>query len=186
MTPIEPMQRNGLQLEIVEGISSAVRAHPQAGSVTIRTRHRWDDGLAVDGQAREIESAGEVTARGFTFRTDWPHEVGGQDSGPTPGEVVLGALGGCVGMTYIMHAATQGIDVDELDITIEAGWDVRGLFELDGVPAGLSNVAVAISVRANASDEVLDRIGELTTRTSAVFNTVAHPVPMELSVRRIR
>lgn len=185
MTSIEPMQRNGLHLEILEGIGSAVRAQPQAGSVTIRTRHRWDDGLAVDGQAHEIENAGEVTTRAFAFRTDWPHEVGGRDSGPTPGEVLLGALGGCVGMTYIMHAATQGIDVDALDITIEAGWDVRGLFELDGVRAGLSNVAVAVSVRANATREVLDRIGELTARTSAVFNSLAHPIPMELSVLRI-
>ena len=185
MTAIEALQRNGLQLEILEGIGSAVRAQPQAGSVTIRTRHRWDDGLAVDGQAHEIESAGEVTTRAFTFRTDWPSDVGGRDSGPAPGEVLLGALGGCVGMTYIMHAAMQGIDVDELDITIEAGWDVRGLFELDGVPAGLSNVAVAVKVRADATRQDLERIGALTARTSAVFNSLAHPMPIELSVRRI-
>ena len=185
MTASDPMQRNGLQLEILEGIGSAVRAEPQAGSVTIRTRHRWDDGLAVDGRAHEIESSGAVTTRAFAFRTDWPHEVGGRDSGPAPGEVLLGALGGCVGMTYIMHAATQGIDVDELNITIEAFWDVRGLFELDGVSAGLSNVAVAISVRANATRKVLDRIGELTARTSAVFNSMAHPIPMDLTLRRI-
>lgn len=184
MTATEPRQRNGLDLEIMEGIGSAVRARPQAGSVTIRTRHRWDDGLAVDGQAHEIESAGEVTSRAFTFRTDWPHDVGGRDSGAAPGEALLGALGGCVGMTYIMHAAMQGIDVDELDISIEAGWDVRGLFDLDGVPAGLSNVVVEISVRADATREDLERIGALTARTSAVFNSLAHPIPIELSVRR--
>ncbi len=88
-------------------------------------------------------------------------------------------------MTFIMHAATQGIDVDELDITIEAGWDIGGLFELDGVPAGLSNVAVAVRVRADATREDLERIGALTARTSAVFNSLAHPMPIELSVRRI-
>ena len=185
MTEIVPLQRNGLQLEILQGIGSAVRAEPQAGSVTIRTRHRWDDGLAVDGQTLEIESAGEVTTRAFTFRTDWPPDVGGRDSGPAPGEILLGALGGCVGMTYIMHAATEGIDVGELDITIEAGWDVRGLFELDGVPAGLSSVAVTVSVRADATPEELEHIGALTARTSAVFNSLAHPIPIELSVRRI-
>jgi uncharacterized OsmC-like protein len=185
MTAIEPPKRNGLQLEILEGIGSAVRAEPGAGSVTIRTRHRWDDGLAVNGQAHEIEHAGDIAPRAFTFRTDWPLDVGGRDSGPAPGEVLLGALGGCVGMTYVMHAAMQGIDVDELDITIEAGWDVRGLLELDGVPAGLSNVAIAVSVRADATREDLERIGALTTRTSAVFNSMAHPVPIELSLRRI-
>jgi hypothetical protein len=39
--------------------------------VTIRTRHRRDDGFAVDGYADESEEAGEVTARTFTFRTDF-------------------------------------------------------------------------------------------------------------------
>jgi uncharacterized OsmC-like protein len=186
MTVIKPVQRNGLRLEILEGIASAVGAEPQAGSVTIRTRHRWDDGLAVDGEAHDIESAGEVTARTFTFRTDWPSDVGGRDTGPAPGEVLLGALGGCIGMTYVLHAAMQGVEIAELDIAIEAGWDVRGLFELDGAaPAGLSNVAVVISVRADATREDLERIGALTARTSAVFNSLAHPTPIELSVRRI-
>lgn len=103
MTAIECVQRNGLELEILEGIGSAVRAQPQAGSVTIHSRHRWDDGLAVDGRAHEIENAGEVTTRAFTFRTDWPSDVGGRD---------------------------------------------------------------------------LERIGALAARTSAVFNSLAHPIPI--------
>ena len=184
MTATRRQQRNGLRLEILDGIGSALRAQPQAGRVAIRTRHRWDDGLAMDGRALELKSAGEVTPRAFTFRTDWPSDVGGRDSGPTPGELLLGAVGGCVGMTYVMHAATQGIEIDALDVTIDAGWDVRGLFGLDGAAAGLSNVQVVVTVRADATPEDLERIGTLTARTSALFSSLAHPVPIELSVQR--
>ena len=75
--------------------------------------------------------------------------------------------------------------LEELEVTIEASWDAQGLFELASVGAGLSNVAVVVGVRSNASDGDLDRIGEITTRTSAICNSLAHPVPIELSVRRI-
>jgi hypothetical protein len=95
------MQRNGVDLDLLQDATDMFREQREAGTVTIRTLHRWDDGFGVDGYAKEVEQGGEVTARTFTFRTDWPPEIGGRDSGPSPGEALLGALGGCVAMTYI-------------------------------------------------------------------------------------
>jgi hypothetical protein len=76
------MRRNGIDLELLQGASEMIREQPAARTVTIRTHHRWDDGFAVDGYAKEVEEAGEVTARTFTFRTDWPpeHRWSGQRS----------------------------------------------------------------------------------------------------------
>ena len=116
---------NGLDVALLQEAVDELREHPESATVTIRTRHRWDDGFAVDGYADEIEEAGEVSARAFTFRTDWPREVGGRDTGPSPGEAILGALGGCVAMTYITKAATRGVDIDELEVAIEASVDLR-------------------------------------------------------------
>jgi OsmC-like protein len=130
--------RNGLDMALLQAAVGEIRQHPESAAVTIPTRHRWDDGFAVDGYADEFEQAGEVTARTFTFRTDWPPEVGGRDSGPSPGEAILGALGGCVAMTYITKAATRGVSIEELEVTIEATVDLRGFFELAAVGAGLA------------------------------------------------
>lgn len=99
------MLRNGLDLALLQGVAKELRSHPKSATVIIRTRHQWDGGFAVDGRTREIEADGEVSSRAFTFRTDWPPDVGGQDSSPSPGEALLGALGGCVAMTYITKAS---------------------------------------------------------------------------------
>jgi hypothetical protein len=122
------MQTNGLHLELLQGAMDVIREQPEAGIVTIRTLHCWDDGFGVDGYAKEVEEGGEVTARRFTFRADWPPEVGGRDRGPAPGEVLLGALGGCVTMTYITKAALRGVTIDKLEVMIEARVDLQGTF----------------------------------------------------------
>jgi uncharacterized OsmC-like protein len=174
--------RNGLDLDLLQGVAEEFREHPEAATVIIRTGHRWDHGFAVDGHAKEIEEAGEVTSRAFTFRTDWPLDVGGQDSGPSPGEALLGALGGCVAMTYITKAASRGIDIHELEVSIEATVDLRGVFELDAVRAGLAGATVTVKVRSDADDSTLDEIGRTVTRASAVFDSLANPVPLRLAV----
>ncbi len=143
-----------------------------------------DFGLQVEHVGRH-QFAGDVTLRAFTFRTDWPPEVGGQDSGPSPGEALVGALGGCVAMTYIAKAALRGIEVDELEVSIEATVDLRGAFELDAVRAGLTGATVTVKVRSDADDAVLDELGRTVTRASGVFDSLANPVPLQLAVERL-
>ncbi|HUH08475.1 MAG TPA: OsmC family protein [Egibacteraceae bacterium] len=179
------MQRNGIDVDLLRGTSDEFRDDPDTAAITIRTTHRWGGGFAVDGSTDEIEAGGERTRREFTFRTDWPPEIGGRDSGPSPGEAILGALGGCVAMTYIMNATLRGIEVSELEITITGQVDLSGAFQLDDVRAGLSRVTVKVGVRSDAADDVLDDLGKTTERTSAVYETLANPVPMRLEVTRI-
>jgi uncharacterized OsmC-like protein len=179
------MKRNGLDLDLLQGAIDMIREQPEAGTITIRTLHRWDDGFGVDGYAKEIEEDGEVAARRFTFRTDWPPEIGGRDSGPTPGEALLGALGGCVAMTYITKAASRGVTINELEVTIEGRVNLQGTFELDSVRAGLSDLTIAVGVRSETDDAVLDEIAQTTRRTSGVYDSLASPVPMQLSVVRL-
>lgn len=179
------MQRNGIELDMLQGAVDAFRDDPEAARITIRTRHRWDDAFAVDAREGSIEDAGEITERAYTIRTDWPREVGGRDSGPSPGELVLAALGGCVAMSYVGKAAMRGVDVEELEVTIEAQVDLQGVFELDSVRPGLSRVAVTVGVRSGVDDAALAALGETTAHTSAVFDTLANPVPMELLVQRL-
>jgi uncharacterized OsmC-like protein len=178
--------RNGIDLDQLKGIADAIRGEPEAATVIIRTRHRWDEGFAVDGRAEELDNAGEVMPRTFTFRTDWPPEAGGRDSGPTPGELLLAALGACLASTYATQAAMRGVDIDELEVILEGRVDLRGQFELAPVRPGLAGVKAIVAVRSEADDATLEALGHAVGRTSPGYDTMASPVPIELSVDRLR
>jgi uncharacterized OsmC-like protein len=180
-------QDNGIDLDYFNGAIEAIRQEPQAGIVTSRVRHRWDDGFAVEGYAEALEQGGEVSPRSHTFRTDWPLPFG-KDSGPTPGvESILGAVGACVATTYVLKAAMRGVAIDELEVITEGQLDLQGLLELDEmVCPRLSSVDVKVRVHSNASDEVLEELGLVSSRTSPTYDALANPVAVQLSVERLR
>lgn len=179
------MDRNGIDLDVLNETVEGIRQHPEAGTVTVRTRARWDDGFAVDGRSEAVEQAGEVETRTHTFRTDWP-EPWGRDSGPTPGaESLMATLGACVATTYIAKATLQGVAIDKLEVTVEGRVDLRGLFELGSACSRFSEITVTVGVRSEADDAVLDGLGQTTGRTSPVYDSLANPVPLHLRVQRL-
>jgi putative redox protein len=55
--------------------------------------------------------------------TDVPAELGGEDSGPEPHDLLAAALGACTALTVTMYARRKGWPLDDIDVRIEHGKD---------------------------------------------------------------
>lgn len=64
------------------------------------------DGYAVD-----------ITAGQHTWRADEPEDVGGGDTGPTPYDLLLGALAACTCMTVSMYCERKGWSLDRVAVS---------------------------------------------------------------------
>ena len=176
------MKSNGIDLELWESVKGDVQEDPEEARVIVRTAHCWIGGFGIEGYTKEIESGGQITPRGFVFRTDWPQEVGGADRGPSPGEAILGALAGCVGLSYVANAVNRGVEIEQLEIVIEASADLGSLFEAGNARPGFSSVKILMKVRSDADEVTLGDLGRAAARTSAVFDSLVNPVEVTLDV----
>ena len=60
-----------------------------------------------------------VRMRGFTIHMDEPRDAGGDDSAPTPTEMLAGSLGSCMAITAKMYAERKGWPLEGVDVAIE-------------------------------------------------------------------
>jgi putative redox protein len=115
----------------------------------------------------------EVEAGRHRLAADEPTEAGGEDSGPSPYDLLLASLGSCTAMTLRLYAARQG-------------------WLLDGVTVVLSHDRVYAEDCADCetTDGRLDRIsreitldGDLTAEQRARLMSIAERCPIHRTLK---
>ena len=105
----------------------------------------------------------------------------GNNEGANPVEFLLHALAGCVTTTLVLHAAARGIQIQELSTTLEGDLDLHGLLGLDdSVSPGYEQIRIKMNVKADCSDEELDKLLAFSREHSPVCQSVCRPVPVSI------
>ena len=85
----------------------------QAPPADAPSESRW-----VQAQIGQSSYRTTLTARTHTVRADEPVASGGTDTGATPYEYLLAALGGCMAMTLRMYADRKGWPLEGVEVRL--------------------------------------------------------------------
>ena len=72
----------------------------------------------LQGFAHEIDIEG-----GHTIVVDEPVEVGGTDTGPSPGRLLAASLASCTAVTMEMYAQRKGWELGAVEVEVDATYD---------------------------------------------------------------
>jgi putative redox protein len=101
-----------------------------------------------------------VRVRDFDVVSDEPPDDGGQDSGPTPTELLLASLASCFTMAVYHAARKRQIELEDLSVRVSADYD------------GLRLSRFVVSVHSSHPRHEIESFKEQATRWCYVSNTL--------------
>ncbi len=181
----QPEPLNGVDVPKLFATLDVVKGQPEIAKFQFRAVNRWQQGTHSRTRFESFYGAGgeQQHVREFTFDADHPEVLVGRDQGPTPAEILLGALASCLTAGIGNIASARGVTLYEVESTVEGDIDLNGLLGLSAeVRNGYQQIKVHFKIKGDASAEKLNAIVMQSRARSAVFDIVTNGVPVAISV----
>ena len=159
--------------ELQGPIKDRFRDDPQAAQITLKADGSLDDGISCS-----VETGRALVKAGL-------HEdTGGDGTLACSGDMLLQALVACAGVTMRSVATSMGLAVTGT-VHAEGDLDWRGTMAVDKeAPVGFRDIRLRFELEGEASDEELATLQRLTERYCVVFQTLANPLSLSVSLSR--
>jgi len=153
----------------------AVTLRPAIGQKTAVTRARLTEGLRC-----------EVEDGRWKLVSDSSEKSGGTGAGPDPGMIGRAALAACLAIGYRTWAAHLGVPVSGVEVEVQADFDARGQYGVEGVSPGYGEIRCVVRVESDASEAEVARVVEAADNASMYWDVFARPQKLvrQLTVTR--
>lgn len=114
-----------------------------------------------------------------SFRSGAHPAVGGAGDVPCSGDLLVSALAACQEITLRMVAASMGIELEALEVTVEGDWDPRGTLAMGKqFPIGLTGIRchTKVVIAGDEKGERADRLLRSAERYCVVLSTLRNGV----------
>jgi len=156
-------------------IDRSVRAltlRPGTGLKTAVSRIRVHDGTTCDIEEGRWKLVADLSEKG-----------GGNGAGPDPGVLGRAALGSCLAMGYAIWAAVRGVPVSNIEVEIQADFDVGGQYGLGDAAPGYSEIRYSVVIESPAPEADVMAVIEEADRKSSYLDVFTRPQKLVRDVR---
>jgi uncharacterized OsmC-like protein len=177
--------RNGVDTPKLFATLDVVKGQPELARFQFRASNRWMAGTHSRSRIERFFGAGSEQQHRqlFEFDADHPAVLVGQDHGPTPVEHLLHALAACLTAGIANIAAARGIDLHEVESSVEGDIDLQGIFGFSKeVRNGYEGIRVNFKIRGDAPAEKLRDLIAQSQARSAVYDVLTNGTRVAISV----
>jgi len=179
---------NGVAVDDLVTTVNTIKATPSIAKFKFQIRNQWVDGGHNSSTVDQYHGAGQDLSRPkpFVLEADEPPVLLGKDGAANPVEYLLHALAACLTTSMVYHAAARGIQIEEVESSLEGDIDLQGFLELDkNVRKGYQGIRVNFKIKADVPDEQLQEIVQLGPGHSPVFDSLTNGVPVSVTGERL-
>ena len=150
------------------------KAAPEAAFITLSARGELDS----DAVVCRVDTGRALVEAGLHPAT------GGTGALACSGNMLLDALVACAGVTLKAVATAIGFDLQSGVISAEGDLDFRGTLGVaKDTPVGFSEIRLAFDLKTGEPQERIEQLIKLTERYCVVYQTLAKPAHLGLTVR---
>jgi len=127
----------------------------------------------------------EVSTRHFKIVVDEPPELGGDDHGPNPVEIVLAGLIGCLNVMTHLIAGEKNIPIRSIRFEAEGELNPAKLFghSTDDRP-GYKRIGVRLIIDSDATDDAIAELLRTVETRCPVSDNLGNATPLRIDVQR--
>lgn len=121
----------------------------------------------------------------FSWQTDLPPPLGGENKAASPTALLLGALSGCAVVFIRDTLAPQlGVRVDSVEAEVRCKADFRGLLGMSGAVPDLQDLEVAIRIQSPDSEDKVQGLYQAWLERCPVYLALTKPLAVKATVAR--
>ena len=178
---------NGIDVNKFLEISNAVKERPELAKFQFHVKNTWMKGGHSRSVIKGFFGAGKkdsTRVSPFLNENDFPVTLLGNNLGPIPVEYALNALAGCLTASIVYHAASKGINLDDVESELMGNFDLQTFLGMQSKNANYyENIKMKIRINGhNLSVKDKKLLIELGKRSSMVFNVITNPFPVSVSI----
>jgi uncharacterized OsmC-like protein len=152
--------------------AQALQLRPAIGRNTAVTKVKLGEGLAC-----------EVEEGAWKLKVDMSPKSGGAGSAPNPGIYGRASLGSCLAIGYAMWAARMEVPIRSLEVEVQADFDTRAEYGIDGGRPSYEQVRCIVTVESDAPVADVRRVIEQANAGSSYLHVWRDPQNVILDIR---
>lgn len=144
--------KNGISIAGLSEMAHEIRADPVQGMATYGVLVNWLSGTRASVSTLPMMIGAHRVQRDFCWTIDEPRQLGGSNHAPNPQEYLLSGLGSCLMVAFAVGASVLGIQLSQLQVTVQARLDLAGFLQVrEDATVALQEIEFRIRVQGDGT-----------------------------------